>query len=109
MSTSDPSTPDQSQTTTDPTAPPAPDTTSQPADPTAPTGESEELTPEQQEIQKQQERNKELLALSGSAREEKRAEFAKEDAEAGVTATPEEQRIQEDEATAAPVGHIPAG
>jgi len=69
----------------------------------------EELSPFEQAVAQDRERNKELLALSGSEREEKRAEFAAEDAEAGVTLSPEEQRIKDDEETAAPLGHIPTG
>ena len=65
---------------------------------------------EAREAQEQfDERNEELLSLSGTEREDKRAQFAQEDAEAGVTLTPEEQRIKDDKDTAAPVGHIPTG
>jgi hypothetical protein len=73
------------------------------------TEEKVEKTEAELAAEKESERNEELLSLSGSEREEKREEFRKEDLESGESLTPEQQRIKEDEDTAAPVGHIPAG
>jgi hypothetical protein len=68
-----------------------------------------EETEAEKAAQKEKENQEKLLSLSGAEREEERAKQQKEAKDAGENLTPEEQRIEEDEETAAPVGHIPAG